>query len=52
MTLWEVATGKEQLTLVAHQNGIRSLAFAPDDRTLASGCESGEFKLWNVATGR
>jgi WD40 repeat protein len=61
--LWDVATGKELATLKGHTSLVRSVAFSPDGKTLASGSgdfESpfaghdppGQIKLWDVATGR
>src|SRR2546422_445821 len=36
-------------SITYHQDVIRTLAFSPDRRTLASGSEDGTVKLWNVA---
>jgi hypothetical protein len=38
--------------LEGHQNGINSLAFFADGKTLASGGYNGEIRLWEVATGK
>jgi WD40 repeat protein len=35
--LWEVATGKQIATISGHVNGVSSVAFSPDGRTLATG---------------
>ena len=58
----EVATGREVHTLEGHTHLVYSVAFSPDGRLLASGscgrfrlgkgCDQGEIKLWEVATGR
>jgi WD40 repeat protein len=50
--LWSVATGKEQATLKGHTRDVWSLAFSPDGKTLASGCEDGTIKLWDVARSK
>jgi WD40 repeat protein len=52
--LWDPATGQE-LARLPHQQPVTSVAFAPDDRTLASGAgdeRGGEVRLWDVATGK
>ncbi len=50
--LWDVATGRERHRIPAHQQGIASLAFAPDGRTLASCGIGAAIRFWDVATGR
>ncbi|HUT88234.1 MAG TPA: CARDB domain-containing protein [Thermoguttaceae bacterium] len=50
--LWDVATGNVRNTLKAHRGEIRSIAFAGDGATLASGgWKDGSLKLWDVASG-
>jgi hypothetical protein len=46
-----VADGKEVFTLTGHTTEVRSLAFSPDGRRLASGDEDGVLKLWDLSTG-
>jgi WD40 repeat protein len=63
--LWDAATGRERAALRGHRSRISCLAFTANGRTLASGAgqvmqdggfvigeESGEVRLWDVATGR
>src|SRR5262245_62401378 len=39
-------------TLVGHTDGVTSVAYSPDGKTLASGGLDGTIKLWNVATSK
>lgn len=52
--LWDVATGKLRLAILAHSvpAGVSRLAWFPDGRTLASGSWAGDgtVRLWDVAT--
>src|SRR2546429_191739 len=41
----------DRASLRGHSNMVRSLAYAPDGKTLASGSHDNTIKLWEVATG-
>lgn len=49
--IWEVASGKQLMTLRGHQSWIWSLVFSPDAQRLVSGSDDYAVKLWNVQTG-
>lgn len=51
--LWDTKTGKLRHTLRDRRDdgAVVSIAFAPDGRTVAYGCE-GAVRLWSVPTGR
>ncbi|WP_020470169.1 WD40 repeat domain-containing serine/threonine-protein kinase [Zavarzinella formosa] len=40
------------MRFVGHTNVVRSLAFGPDGRRLATGAEDGAVKLWDTRTGQ
>jgi WD40 repeat protein/serine/threonine protein kinase len=48
VALWDVATWQQVTTLHAQTREVRSLAFAPDSRTLAVGEHEGTLRLWDV----
>ena len=51
--LWNAATGKPITSLAdPGGSGVISVAFSPDDTTMAAGDNNGSTYLWNVATGK
>jgi hypothetical protein len=52
IALVDVATGKTTLKFAAGPRMVAALAFAPDGRTLAGGCQDGTIVLWEVASGQ
>jgi WD40 repeat protein len=49
-TLWDVAARKELSTLRGHSEQVNSVAFSPDDTTLASGSKDKTIKIWDLST--
>jgi dipeptidyl aminopeptidase/acylaminoacyl peptidase len=53
---WELATGKERLTIPcpdnSYQYALRTPIFAPDGRTLATSRNDRTIQLWDVARGK
>ena len=50
VSLWDTATGERVGELSGHKQSVRSVAFTPDGRTLATASSDGSLKLWNIAT--
>ncbi len=50
--VWDLATGKETLTLRGHDGGIVALALSGDGKRLASGGYDSAIKVWDLATGK
>ena len=49
MKLWDIRTYKCLHTFSGHTSQIRSVAFSPDSKFIASGGDDNTVKLWNVA---
>ncbi|MDE0298908.1 MAG: hypothetical protein OXN17_09770 [Candidatus Poribacteria bacterium] len=49
--LYDAATGAEIALLTGHTRFATSVAFSPDERTLASGSGDTTIRLWNARTG-
>src|SRR5262249_5158316 len=50
--LWRLCHPGRQLNWRVGQGELPAVAFSPDGKTLASGGEHGNVKLWDVATGK
>jgi WD40 repeat protein/tRNA A-37 threonylcarbamoyl transferase component Bud32 len=48
---WDGGTWKDKYTLKGHNGAVYNLAFAPDNRRLASASEDKEVKVWDLLTG-
>jgi WD40 repeat protein len=48
IALWDVARGREVLTLRGHASAVTSLTFDPAGNRLASGDEDGVVKIWDA----
>jgi RNA polymerase sigma factor (sigma-70 family) len=51
--IWDVATGVRVAECAVRSDcSFQALVFAPDSRTLASGCHDGAVRLWEVVTSQ
>ncbi|MGH7178928.1 MAG: WD40 repeat domain-containing serine/threonine-protein kinase [Tepidisphaeraceae bacterium] len=48
--VWEVADGALRHSFSGHRAPVRTVCFAPDGRTLASGSDDQTVRLWNLAS--
>ena len=49
--LWDVSTSDLLFTRGGHTNGVNSISFSPDGKTLASASSDNTVRLWDVSTG-
>lgn len=49
--VWEIASGKQLVTLRGHQSWVWSIVFSPDSQLLVSGSDDYSVNVWNLATG-
>jgi tricorn protease-like protein len=55
IVLWDLAAGRERVTLKGHSAAVMHMAFAPDGRSLASAAGTiadSRILIWNLATGQ
>jgi WD40 repeat protein len=56
--IWEVGALREKATLTGHHQAVRSVAFSPDGKLIATGggtesaTAAGEVKLWDATSGQ
>ena len=51
VAMWEVPSGKEGLSLAAHEGVVHAIAISPSGKVVASAGMDRVVKLWSVATG-
>ena len=50
--VWDVATGRELLSLKGHTDAVRSVAFSPDGKRIVSGSGDKTVKVWDAGNGQ
>jgi eukaryotic-like serine/threonine-protein kinase len=50
--LYDAASGQMLGVPLLHPKQVSSLAFSPDNRLLITGCEDGQVRFWETATGQ
>jgi len=50
--IWDLRSGDELANLVGHAGAIRTTAFSPNNRILASGSDDTTVKLWDIEKGK
>jgi WD40 repeat protein len=49
--VWDAQTGKQLLTVKGHTNRVRTVAYSPDGKRLATASVDGAVKLWDAQSG-
>lgn len=52
MIIWDVATGRQVLSLEAHRKAVSCVVFQPQGKLVASGSYDSSIKLWDACTFR
>jgi RNA polymerase sigma factor (sigma-70 family) len=50
--VWDVATGQRLLRLDGHEGAVKTVAYSPDGKTIATGGADRTARLWDAATGK
>jgi WD40 repeat protein len=52
LTVWDLASGREECTLTGHSRSVNAVAITPDGRHAVSASEDRLLKVWDLASGR
>ncbi|MHC4070924.1 MAG: WD40 domain-containing protein [Planctomycetota bacterium] len=51
LTIWDVDSGAEVMTLQGHESNVRCVVFSPDAKLIVSGSEDNTLKVWDTDSG-
>jgi WD40 repeat protein len=51
VTIWDVRTGRDLMTLAGHTDWANSVSFSPDGKRLASASMDGTVRIWDLGPG-
>ncbi len=49
VSVWEVATGEQKVTLRGHESPVRTIAFSPDGKLIATGSDDETIRIWRTS---
>ena len=51
LIVWDIASGNQELNIIAHESYVSSVGLLPDDQHLLSSAKDGTVKMWRLSDG-